>query len=59
MSARGFSLIELLLACALFLAIGGAVAALVSPLRAAVERSDAVAQLEPAARSALEGLLGE
>lgn len=57
MTARGFSLIELLVACALLMIVGGGVAALAGPLRHALARSDAIAQLEPAARGAIEALL--
>ncbi len=59
MSARGFSLIELLVACALVVIIGGAVAALVAPLGAALERTETVAQMEPAGRTALEAVLAD
>jgi Tfp pilus assembly protein PilW len=59
MSPRGFSLIELLLACALLVLIGGVVAALAGPLRLALERSDGSAQLEPAGTAALEALVAD
>ena len=59
MSARGFSLIELLIACALVVIIGGAVAALVAPLGAALERTETVGQMEPAGRTVLEAVLAD
>lgn len=59
MTARGFSLVELLIACALLAVIGGAVAALARPLRVALARADSSAQLEPAATAALEPLVAD
>lgn len=56
---RGFSLIELLVACALLMIIASAVAALAAPLRSALDRSDAGAQLETTARAALEPLVAD
>jgi prepilin-type N-terminal cleavage/methylation domain-containing protein len=57
--SRGFSLIEMLLACALLVVIGGAVAGLAGPLRSAIERSDSSAPLEPVGRAALALLAAE
>ena len=59
MNARGISLIELLVACALVALLGGAVAALARPLRDTLARSDASAQLEPAGRAALETIAAD
>jgi Prokaryotic N-terminal methylation motif len=56
---RGFSLIELLIACGLLVLVGGAVAALAGPLRLMLERSDSSAQLEPAGRAALEAVVAD
>ena len=59
MSARGFSLIELLVACALVAIIGAAVASLVAPLGAVLERTETTGQLEPAGRTVLEDVLAD
>jgi prepilin-type N-terminal cleavage/methylation domain-containing protein len=59
MSARGFSLIELLVACALVVILGAAVASLVAPLGAVLERTETVAQLEPAGRTVLDAVLAD
>ena len=59
MSARGFSLIELLIACALVVIIGGAVASFVAPLGAVLERGETVGQMEPAGRTVLEAVLAD
>jgi prepilin-type N-terminal cleavage/methylation domain-containing protein len=59
MSCRGFSLIELLIACALLLVVSGAVAALASPVRAVLERAQHGGQLEPAGQAAMETLVAE
>ena len=57
MSARGFSLIEMLVACALLVTIAGAVGALAGTLRTTLARGDAAGQLEPAGRAAVSALL--
>ena len=57
MNTRGITLIEVLLACVLVAIVAGAVAALAGPLRDALARFDGAAQLEPAARAAVEGIL--
>ena len=59
MKARGISVIEVLLACALVALVGGAVAALARPLRSALARSEGNAQLEPAGRAALETIVSD
>lgn len=59
MNARGFSLIELLVACAVVLVIGGALAAMIAPLRAMVDRSLASADLEGGRRAVLEMLAAD
>ena len=59
MSPRGISLIEVLLACALVALVGGALAALASPLRSALARSEGAAQLEPSGRAALETIVSD
>jgi prepilin-type N-terminal cleavage/methylation domain-containing protein len=58
-NVRGFSLIELLVACAILVSIVAAVAALASGLRSTLVRVDAAAQLEPAGRAAVSALLTE
>jgi hypothetical protein len=59
MSARGISLIEVLLACALVAVVGGAIASLAGPLRTALARSEGAAQLEPSGRAALETMTSD
>lgn len=59
MSARGFSLIELLVACAMLATIGGALALMAAPLGDMVDRSLAVADLEGARRGGIEALVAD
>jgi prepilin-type N-terminal cleavage/methylation domain-containing protein len=59
MSARGFSLIELLLASALLLMITAAIVTLTTPLRDVLERSQASADLEGGGRVALDQIAAD
>lgn len=54
MSERGVSILEVLVASALVVAISGAVAAIVAPLRDVVARADARAELDASPRAALQ-----
>ena len=59
MSERGFSLIELLVATALLVALGGALAAMAAPLRGAFERSAGNREMTGGSRVVLERLIAE
>lgn len=59
MSARGFSLLELLLASALLIAVTGALAAMTSPMREMFERALLAADLDGGRRAALQLLSAE
>ncbi len=59
MNERGFAMLELLVACALLLAVTGAVAAIAIPLRAGVERSLGTSELTGGGRSVLDRLATE
>ncbi|HUE90321.1 MAG TPA: hypothetical protein VMO26_29915 [Vicinamibacterales bacterium] len=54
MTARGFSVIELLMAAALVMAISGALAALVAPLGTVIERAGANADMDAGTRTAIQ-----
>ncbi len=58
-SSTGFTVLELLIACALMLATAGAVAAMATPLRDAFERSLGAADLTGGSRAVLERLTAE
>ncbi len=59
MSERGFTLLELLLACLLLLAVTSAVAALAVPVRHAFDRTIGAADLAGGSRSALDRMSAE
>jgi hypothetical protein len=59
MSARGFTLVELLLAAALTLGVSGVVAALAVPARDAVQRGVAHDEMAGGARAALDLLIAD
>ena len=59
MSARGFSLIELLVACAIVITLGGAVVAVIAPVGEAILRVHARADLDSSARAAFQQLLSD
>jgi Tfp pilus assembly protein PilW len=59
MNARGFTLLELVIACALLVAVAGTVASLAGPIRAAYERSLGTSDLAGAARAVLERLAAD
>jgi Tfp pilus assembly protein PilW len=56
MSARGYTVLELLIACALLLVVAGAMAAMVTPVRDAFERSIGAADLAGGSRAVIEQL---
>jgi Prokaryotic N-terminal methylation motif len=56
MSERGFTLVELLLACAVLLAVSGAVASMAVPARHAFERTLGAADISGGTRAALDVL---
>jgi Tfp pilus assembly protein PilV len=59
MTRNGFSLVELLVACALFLTVGAIVALLAGPVHAKLSQGEASAQMEIAGRSALEVMIAD
>ncbi len=59
MTARGFSLIELLVAAALAMAVAGALAAMVTPLGLLIDRAHANADMDAGMRSALQQLAAD
>lgn len=58
-SSRGFSLIELLVACALLVVVGGAVAAMATPVRDALDRATLASDLDIGRRLAVEMLAAD
>ena len=54
MTARGFSLIELLIAAALVIAVSGAVAALVAPLGTVIDRANTNADMDAGMRTVMQ-----
>jgi type II secretory pathway pseudopilin PulG len=59
MTARGFSLVELLIAAALATAVAGALAAMVAPLATFIDRAHANADMDAGMRSALQHLTAD
>jgi type II secretory pathway pseudopilin PulG len=59
MTARGFTLIELVIAAAVVMAIGGALAAAVAPLGSAIDRTHATADMDTGTRSVIQQLAAD